>query len=424
VSGGEFELHKSLNLRTGAAFKLDWLLSPVDQKGFFADYWEKQPLLVQRHNPVYYENLLSLRDIDYIISSTDLRYPAVRMVKDGVAVGLAEFAEDVPWGNDTYYGTIIPDKLYEQYRNGASVVFQALHRAWKPLALLCRTLEAELHHHVQTNIYLTPKAAQGFKPHYDTHDVFILQIAGSKCWRIYEPPLQLPHRSQPSNNARLREQPGALIMEFDLQPGDLFYMPRGYVHEALTDHSESVHITVGVTAFTYIEVLSEIMNDALQSLKQESLFRRALPVGFSEQSQLEPELKAKFIELVTQYLEQSNLNEVTGRLARKFINNRSALLDGQLLQLGQIDNLSLESTVCQRSGHVYHFSSDAGKVSLEFEGKTVSFPDYAAPSLQFILEQGENSFQIARITGNLDDAGKIVLVRRLIIEGFLKLITE
>jgi lysine-specific demethylase/histidyl-hydroxylase NO66 len=36
------------------------------------------------------------------------------------------------------------------------------------------------------NSYITPPASQGFKPHYDDVEVFMLQLEGRKRWRIFE----------------------------------------------------------------------------------------------------------------------------------------------------------------------------------------------------------------------------------------------
>ena len=39
---------------------------------------------------------------------------------------------------------------------------------------------------------LTPEGAQGFDPHFDTHEVFVLQVEGHKHWRLYGPGRVLP----------------------------------------------------------------------------------------------------------------------------------------------------------------------------------------------------------------------------------------
>lgn len=39
---------------------------------------------------------------------------------------------------------------------------------------------------VGSNIYITPSNAQGFAPHYDDVDVFIIQVEGRKLWKLYD----------------------------------------------------------------------------------------------------------------------------------------------------------------------------------------------------------------------------------------------
>ena len=43
------------------------------------------------------------------------------------------------------------------------------------------------------NVYITPypnesKVEQGFAPHYDDIDAFLLQLEGKKQWNLYKPP--------------------------------------------------------------------------------------------------------------------------------------------------------------------------------------------------------------------------------------------
>ena len=71
-----------------------------------------------------------------------------------------------------------------------------LHERLPQLAALCRAVEKTFSGHFQTNIYLSPPNAQGFKTHFDSHDVFVLQVAGSKVWTIYDTLIELPLHGQ------------------------------------------------------------------------------------------------------------------------------------------------------------------------------------------------------------------------------------
>ena len=87
-------------------------------------------------------------------------------------------------------------RVLDEVDRGATVVLQGLHLTRHPLAAYSRELEARLGHPVQANAYLTPRRSQGLPVHHDTHDVFVLQVAGTKRWLVYEPVLELPLRDQ------------------------------------------------------------------------------------------------------------------------------------------------------------------------------------------------------------------------------------
>ncbi|WP_209238972.1 JmjC domain-containing protein [Streptomyces oryzae] len=70
--------------------------------------------------------------------------------------------------------------IYRAYQEGYSVVINGVHHKSAVIADLSRNLEGALHHQVGVNLYLTPQRGQGFTPHVDTHDVFVLQLHGVK----------------------------------------------------------------------------------------------------------------------------------------------------------------------------------------------------------------------------------------------------
>lgn len=107
------------------------------------------------------------------------------------------------------------------------------------------TLQEYFHSMVGANVYLTPANSQGFAPHYDDIEAFVLQIEGKKEWLLYAPRNDdevLPRES--SENFR-QDELGDPAFKVVLSPGDLLYFPRGWIHQARTaGNQHSLHITL------------------------------------------------------------------------------------------------------------------------------------------------------------------------------------
>jgi len=266
-------------------FDLTALIAPARPVDFFREHWERRPLHLCRDDAHYFDSILTNGDLESIISSADLRYPAIQLAKNGCYLAAEAYTKNIKHGSEFFHG--VPDlgQIQSEYRSGATVVLPALQRTWAPLRELCAALEDEFSHAVHANAYLTPGDSPGFTPHYDTHEVFVLQIAGTKRWRMYEPSLTLPHRTQPFTPMGYALPPP--ILELELMPGDLLYLPRGYVHAANTSNSHSAHITVGITVFTRVELISELV----ASSREMAGFRTALPPGFATREDVKETLR-------------------------------------------------------------------------------------------------------------------------------------
>ena len=89
------------------------------------------------------------------------------------------------------------DKVLAALADGSTLVLQGLHRTWPPLVDFGARLADELGHPVQINAYITPPQNQGFAPHHDVHDVFVLQVSGRKHWTVHPPVVDDPLGNQP-----------------------------------------------------------------------------------------------------------------------------------------------------------------------------------------------------------------------------------
>jgi ribosomal protein L16 Arg81 hydroxylase len=374
------------------------VLEPVSRETFLTEHWERRPLLVQRAQACRFDDLFSEGEFERLVCSTAIRHPAFRLVREGEQIPLARYTEEIPWRPAPFTETAAVERVLAEWQAGATIVLQALHLSHEPLARFCRALELELGQPVQVNAYATPRTAQGFAVHHDTHDVFVLQVAGRKRWLVYEPKLELPLKQQ-RYSARLGP-PGEPVEDFVLEAGDTLYLPRGWLHEALTSDNDSLHLTVGVNVVTW----ADAVRDALEACGEELAFRRGVPT--------DGEGAAELLELLAERLRP---REVVARLQRRLVQSRRPLLDGQLTQLRALERLGLESEVERRPGVLFELSGCA----LRFHGKTVSVPERVADELAFVAT-ASGRFRSADLPGELDAAGRLVLVRRLVREGFLR----
>jgi hypothetical protein len=144
------------------AFDLAALLAPARPEDFFREYWERKPLHLSRGDAHYFDSILTNRDLDSIISSADLRYPAIQLAKNGSYLSAEAYTRNIKHGSEFFNG--VPDlgQIQSEYRSGATVVLPALQRTWAPLRELCAALENEFSHAVHANAYLTPGDSPGF----------------------------------------------------------------------------------------------------------------------------------------------------------------------------------------------------------------------------------------------------------------------
>lgn len=169
-----------------------------------------------------------------------------------------------------------PAKVKALLGLGASLVGNHVHKVCPEVALIVSMLEREFAARSFANVYCSFQGVQAFQTHFDLHDVFALQAAGEKTWRVYESRADAPVTTLPPGDEIekwLTTSRGKLLFEVTMKPGDLLYLPRGQYHDALTGAQASLHVTFGVAPATGL-ALFKLLEDVLAS---ESAFRQYLP---------------------------------------------------------------------------------------------------------------------------------------------------
>ena len=390
------------------------VIAPVSPEVFFAEYFEKRHLVVHRQDPEYYKALLSVDDIDRVLTETVLPVSDLQLVKNGA--GIDEDRYSLPSGQ------VDPVQVAQFFAQGSTVILPQLNRRLPALAAYCRALEVVFSCDLQTNIYFTPDNAQGFKTHYDSHDVIVLQTHGTKTWRIYDSPMVLPLRSQAFDPAGFT--PGAVIDTFVLGPGDMAYIPRGVVHDAIATDEVSLHITTGLLTPRWIDLLVEAL---VQQSLVDPAFRGAVPPGFANEGFDRSAMAAQFQALMARAAEKIDPAATFDSFAAEFRNRRLPVVPGQFLQHAAAGETGPQSMVALRPDLIWQMQArpgagedGEGEIVLSVYGVDIAFPSYVEETLRDALSRVQ--FRVDDLAGALDSEGKVVLVRRLIREGVARLV--
>ncbi|NXV88490.1 ribosomal oxygenase 1 [Calonectris borealis] len=260
--------------RQRAAELFRWLVAPVAPGEFLGRHWERAPLLVRRGDPGYYAGLFSTADLDAALRGGEVRF--------GTHLDVTSYAEGVRETHNPS-GRALPAVVWDFYQNGCSLRLLSP-QAFSPTVWhFLSILQEHFGSMAGANTYLTPPGTQGFAPHYDDIEAFVLQLEGKKHWRVYSPRTDTEVLPQFSSANLTQAELGEPILETVLEAGDLLYFPRGFIHQGdcLPD-AHSLHITVSsYQRNSWGDLLEKLLPAALQmALEEDVEYRQGLPMDY------------------------------------------------------------------------------------------------------------------------------------------------
>ena len=376
---------------------LSSLVAPVADEEFRSRYWERQPLVVHRKDPDYYDGLFTLEDFEEAIS----RAP------DYVKLANAEINKNVSYKGVMTEGL---EAVLADMRAGGTLILDQLHHREPKLSLLCRVLAAELGHRFQTNLYLTPSSGKGFLPHWDNHDVFILQTVGSKNWK-----LEKQRRVLPAKGETMDKEGRELRGEFDsfvLEQGDLIYIPRGFVHAAECGTEPSLHITLGVSGVFWEDLLYAAVKAATL---QDKRLGATLPLAFVQapSDAMVKRLRGVFREMA----DEAFLRGVVAQFKDELVRAYPLDVSDQIVDFLRPRPLSIDDVVGARRAIVYRMHNGGDSVRINYGARAIVFPSFFREALEFALNRP--AYVIREIPGDLDDEERIAFAERLLEEGLV-----
>lgn len=244
--------------------KLTQLLSPISAGTFFDEYFRKAPLFIPENKD--FDEILTTEEINDYFNNPSLLYPYVRIVGNGNEIDLKQYQLV---GSDGF-NILNKEHFFRLFSEGNTLVIQGAQYQFKNLQRLVSALEEELKLEINANIYITPSGSKGFFPHFDLHEVLVLQINGTKSWNIYHDiPVEAPIKGTIPAVSREHFVQTGPQHQLKLQPGDVLYVPRGVVHEAFCEEEPSIHITLGFNPLLRIDIMAQL----LKKLEEDPYFR-------------------------------------------------------------------------------------------------------------------------------------------------------
>lgn len=316
-------LNGLLNSKAEADKCFEWLIHPVKTNKFFSELWEMKPLLVKRHSAAYYKGIFTCLDFDTILREKPLYF-----TKN------IDITTYIDGKRETHNpkGRAYPRLVWDYYSNGCSIRLLNPQTFSKPMWKLNSLLQEYFGSCVGANVYLTPPGTQGFAPHYDDIEAFVLQLEGKKRWKLYNPRDEMESLPRFSSGNFTDADVGEPILNIELEPGDLLYFPRGTIHQATTSDVHSLHITVSTyQRNTWGDFLEKLVPRALEMAIEENVeLREGLPcnyleyVGVAHSDRSEPrrtEFFDRLGQMMSKVLERAVVDACADQMGKQYIHD-------------------------------------------------------------------------------------------------------
>jgi len=366
------------------------VLHPLTKTTFFNESWERKHCHIKRGDSTHFKHLISTESISHFLSNHSVSHPQVQLVHSTENLLPSDYTDS--------QRNINPVVLDEHFSHGATVVLSQAQQHFDSLATLSRDVAKQFQMRAQTNVYLSPPGNQGFRSHYDTHDVFILQVSGRKTFRFYPSDVALPF---PDDEYDPEQNPHTDITEeILLEAGDTLYIPRGLVHDAVAmPDASSLHITLGV----FPVIVRDLLQTCIQvAAEQNVTLRETISSSLFENDSV-PALGIEAIkEEITRNLTQEHLNEAYSRalddMAIESVPLTQALFERQ--------SLSPDSIVSIINDAIFGYERQGGSFKLRTHGQIMSFNEPLSSAVENLFRTDQTT--VKEIAG-LDPEQQIAL---------------
>lgn len=255
---------------------LEAFLSPIEPTRFLREHYCRAPVHI-RGDVQRFSGLLCWDGLNRAMTRQRPRRVPLRLAKGGNLIPHEEFAtKETNAAGDLW--RVDFHAVRRLLEAGATLVVDRIDETHEPLADFCRMLEWELGSYAFADAFASWHNIQGFPTHWDPEQVFVVQLVGTKRWRLFK-----PERLHPTQQDKSRKvsRPTEVFWEDDVKAGDVLYIPGGWWHDALAVSECSLHLAFSLFAATGLTAV----NTLLRELQEDEVARTPLPRFASEAEQ-------------------------------------------------------------------------------------------------------------------------------------------
>lgn len=352
--------------------------------------------------------LFGWQDLNAVLDMSSHAADAIKLVRNGENLTQAAYMR--PAGRGPAAGKdLIPAAVSRALREGYSMVLNYLPAYHSGVRRLCDQLTAQLAETVNINGYVSWCEEQCFPTHWDSHDVLVIQAAGSKNWTVYRPTRPFPME----RDAAYHDAPENLdeVWSGVLEAGQRLYIPRGWWHKASAEPGGSIHLTCGFTNQTGASLIRYLADLAAR----DPAFRADLPrPGMHDEATA---VIAELGEKLSSLLEQDLLSRFWSAHGAELAVRRTHSLPHSITS--QSFNADCHRYVSTALAPQLKAAPDKGEVTLVQGGRALVFDQNCEPALRHIIESGAVTAEALAAASGWDRDTVSMFVFELLGEGVL-----
>jgi hypothetical protein len=239
--------------------------------------WPTDPR-IYHHGEHAFDALLTMSEVDSLIDHDCLPNRNVRIIRDGETVDDREYSATPDMPN--------PGAVRRYLNDGCSLSIRRLQTIKPALSLLRREVAQETGYETHFNAYLTPPRQHGLRYHFDPYVTLVIQIHGRKVWPLHRPFVENPveeyenfRRRGFTSDERKHLATVAPVQEVTLEPGDVFWLPRGWVHSPHNRDGDepSLHLTFALKQRTLHWAVEEVAGVLARHILDDAEARDGIP---------------------------------------------------------------------------------------------------------------------------------------------------